>query len=276
MMMPGGGGDPLVKAAGVEPVAGTSSTAVVLGSGGEPTKIVLASDGSSGPVAGPGTGLGGLDDRPPWAIALVAAGAVLVIDRRSEAGPPTAEAALRELVHRAETPAALQAALRPLELRSPRGDAPLESLGARVRPLRPVRITIPAAGVQSKVVAAPAKKGALEIPQVGTAGGYSGGPRPGEPGRAVIIGHLDRRNGPGLFARVPRLRRGATVAVTDGRGEVHRYRVVGAAQARKDRFPREQVYGYSARPVLVLVTCGGPFRAGRGYRDNILVYARGA
>ena len=71
MMMPGGGGDPLVKASGVELVAGTSSTAVVVGRGGEPTKIVLASDGSSGPVAGPDTGLGGLDDGPPWALALL-------------------------------------------------------------------------------------------------------------------------------------------------------------------------------------------------------------
>ncbi len=208
--------------------------------------------------------------------ALVAAGAVLVINRRSGGRPPTAEAALSELAQRAETPAALQVALRPLELRSSRGEAPLEALGARVRPLRPVRISIPAARVQSKVVNAPAKDGALEIPAVGTAGWYSGGPRPGEPGRAVIIGHLDRRKGPGLFARVPRLKRGATVAVTDARGEVHRYRVVGAAQARKNRFPRDQVYGYSARPVLVLVTCGGPFSKGRGYRDNVLVYARAA
>ena len=140
----------------------------------------------------------------------------------------------------------------------------------------PCAISIPAAGVQSKVVDAPAKDGALKIPDVGTAGWYSGGPRPGEAGRAVIIGHLDRRKGPGLFARVPRLKRGATVAVTDVRGEEHRYRVVGAAQARKDRFPRDQVYGYSARPVLVLVTCGGPFREGTGYRDNVLVYARAA
>ena len=61
---------PLVKAS-VEVVAGTSSTAVVVGSGGEPTKIVLAPDGASGPAAGPDTGLGGLEDGPPWALALL-------------------------------------------------------------------------------------------------------------------------------------------------------------------------------------------------------------
>jgi hypothetical protein len=26
----------------------------------------------------------------------------------------------------------------------------------------------------------------------------------------------------------------------------------------------------------VLITCGGPFRPGRGYRDNVLLYARAA
>jgi len=28
------------------------------------------------------------------------------------------------------------------------------------------------------------------------------------------------------------------------------------------------------RPVLILVTCGGPYTPGVGYRDNVLIYAR--
>jgi hypothetical protein len=206
--------------------------------------------------------------------AAAAAAAVLALDHSAEGGPPTPGAELARLARSAERAPAAQAALRPLELRS--SGAPLEALGARVRPSPPVRIAIPAAGVRTRVVRAPTRRGGLKIPDVGTAGWYSGGPRPGEPGHAVIIGHLDRRKGPGLFARVPRLRRGARVVVTDARGTVHRYGVVGTAQARKRRFPREQVYRYSSRPVLVLVTCGGPYRLGRGYRDNVLVYARAA
>ena len=63
---------------------------------------------------------------------------------------------------------------------------------------------------------------------------------------------------------------------TDTRGDVHSYRVVGVTRVRKRRFPTEAVYGHSSHPVLVLVTCGGPFVEGRGYRDNVLVYARSA
>ena len=114
------------------------------------------------------------------------------------------------------------------------------------------------------------------MPDVGTAGWYSGGPRPGEQGRAIVIGHLDTRKGPGLFARVPELPPGTAVAVTDRRGGVHRYRVVGGAQVAKDRFPARHVYGAADAPVLVLITCGGDYDPDSGYEDNVLLYARAA
>ena len=142
------------------------------------------------------------------------------------------------------------------------------------RPGTPRWISIPAAGVSARVEAVAARRGVLRVPAVGVAGWYRGGPRPGEAGRAVIIGHLDTKTGPGLFARVPRLAPGTTVSVTDTRGDVWSYDVVGAAQVQKDDFPAEDVYGGSANPVLVLITCGGSFSEEEGYRDNVLVYAR--
>jgi hypothetical protein len=151
----------------------------------------------------------------------------------------------------------------------------LERLTGGVRPATPARISIPAASVDAAVDVVRARHGAIEVPHIGRAGWVNVGPRPGEPGRAVIIGHLDTHSGPGLFARVPKLKRGRRIAVVDARGSVHRYEVVGSAQVEKRSFPAKAVYGPSRRPVLVLITCGGPYRAGRGYRDNVLVYARG-
>lgn len=148
--------------------------------------------------------------------------------------------------------------------------------GPRRRPAPPRTISIPSAGVRAAVEPVAARQGVLRVPEVGRAGWYDAGPRPGEVGRAVIIGHLDTRKGPGLFARVPRLERGAAIAVTDRRGKRHRYRVIGTAQVEKRSFPADEVYGGSASPVLVLVTCGGPFVEGEGYRDNVLLYARAA
>lgn len=143
-----------------------------------------------------------------------------------------------------------------------------------LRPAQPWRISIPSAGVNTEVNAVGTRRGAIRVPGIGLAGWWKGGPRPGERGRAVIIGHLDTARGPGLFAKVPSLKPRTLIAVTDRRRVVHRYRVIGSAQVQKDRFPTDQVYGGGRAPVLVLVTCGGPYEQGEGYRDNVLVYAR--
>jgi len=142
------------------------------------------------------------------------------------------------------------------------------------RPAPPRRISIPSAGVNTTIDAVGTDGGAIRVPAIGLAGWWKGGPRPGERGRAVIIGHLDTARGPGLFAKVPGLRRGTVIDVTDRRGKRHGYRVVGRAQVQKNRFPTEQVYGGGSAKVLVLITCGGPYVQGEGYRDNVLVYAR--
>jgi len=152
----------------------------------------------------------------------------------------------------------------------------LERLDGGIRPAPPGRIRVAAAGVDAGVEAVHARRKGIEVPPAGWAGWYAGGARPGEPGRAVVIGHLDTSDGPGVFERVPELDRGARIEVTDNRGTVHDYRVVGVTRVRKRRFPTGAVYGPARHPVLVLVTCGGPYIAGRGYRDNVLVYARSA
>ena len=156
------------------------------------------------------------------------------------------------------------------------GPERLEPVDGGIRPAEPVRISIPAARVNARVQSVRVRRGELEVPHIGMAGWYDAGPRPGEDGRAVLIGHLDTRHGPGLFARVPRMKAGAEISVLDRRGGVHRYRTVGVTQVEKTRFPTESVYGHARAPVLVLVTCGGPWKKGRGYRDNVLLYARAA
>lgn len=63
----GGSGGALAEKRGVPLTAGTATTAVVVGSGGEMTRIVTLSDGTAAPDGAPATGLGGLagDDGQP-------------------------------------------------------------------------------------------------------------------------------------------------------------------------------------------------------------------
>jgi Sortase domain len=204
--------------------------------------------------------------------ALVAFTAVALATHRPDPGIPGGGDSPAALARLAERP------LRPIEPRpgaAGLGPERLEPVAGGIRPAPPVRISIPAAGVDAGVQAVGEREGAIEVPTVGRAGWFSAGPRPGEPGRAVVIGHLDTRHGPGVFARVPSLPTGTGISVLDRRGSVHRYEMVGSAEVSKRRFPASHVYGASAAPVLVLITCGGRFRHGH-YRDNVLLYARAA
>jgi Sortase domain len=106
------------------------------------------------------------------------------------------------------------------------------------------------------------------------AGWYAGGARPGQPGVAVIAGHVDSATGPAVFYRLPRLRPGAVVLVDRADGSTARFRVTGQRQVPKDHFPASALYYPTLRATLLLLTCGGTFDAATGhYRDNVVVSA---
>lgn len=139
----------------------------------------------------------------------------------------------------------------------------------------PTRVRVPRIGVDSPLTALRLDAaGAIEPPtDFATAGWYGGGPIPGDPGPAVIAGHLDSQHGPAVFARLGELRPGDRVQVWRGE-EVVPFRVTGTVRVPKDRFPTEAVYGPTPAAELRLVTCGGDFDRGTGhYRDNVVVFA---
>lgn len=106
------------------------------------------------------------------------------------------------------------------------------------------------------------------------AGWYRYSPTPGEPGPAVILGHVNGDGKDGIFVRLHELKRGDEIRVGREDGTVARFTVKRMAQVPKDRFPTEDVYGDTAGPELRLITCGGPFdETARSYRDNIIAFA---
>jgi sortase (surface protein transpeptidase) len=141
---------------------------------------------------------------------------------------------------------------------------------------RPVRIRIPSIGVDTRLVALGRDaSGALEVPsRFDLAGWYTGAPRPGEVGPAVIAGHVDSVSGPAVFYRLGSLRGGAAIRIARHDGSTVTFRVQRIERWPKDRFPTRRVYGPTRRATLRLVTCGGTFDAGSGhYRDNTIVFA---
>jgi LPXTG-site transpeptidase (sortase) family protein len=140
---------------------------------------------------------------------------------------------------------------------------------------RPVSIEIPAVGVDAPVV--PVRLLAdrtIEIPAVDQAGWYEPGPRPGEAGPAVIVGHVDSRRGPAVFFRLKELRPGDRIVVELDGGATRSFRVERVERRPKENLPVGRIWNRTDRPVLRLITCGGSFDRETGhYRDNVIVYA---
>jgi sortase (surface protein transpeptidase) len=100
------------------------------------------------------------------------------------------------------------------------------------------------------------------------------GTRPGDPGSAVILGHVDSKRGPAVFYRLRELRRGDQIKIARADGSSVRFIVQRTEQYPKDRFPTDAVYYPTLTPALRLVTCGGDFDATAGhYRSNVIVFA---
>lgn len=139
----------------------------------------------------------------------------------------------------------------------------------------PLRVTIAAIGVDAALVPVGLEaNGAMRMPHFGFAAWYSPGPRPGEPGPAVVVAHVDSKaNGPDVFSRLDELAAGDEVVV-HYRTSAVTFVVTGKEQAAKTALPTERIWNGATTPVLRLITCGGAFdRAARSYLDNIIVYA---
>ena len=101
---------------------------------------------------------------------------------------------------------------------SHRGDSALSSYRSTrtyAETATPVRLRIPVIGVDSGLEAlGRAPDQTIEVPgEPGTAGWWSGGPRPGQVGPAVLLGHVDSRTGPAVFFRLHELTAGDEVLI---------------------------------------------------------------
>jgi len=115
----------------------------------------------------------------------------------------------------------------------------------------------------------------LDLPSdPGQVGWWAGGqPVGAASGSTVIAGHLDSaRSGIGALAALLSVKVGDPVEVS-GRGMVLHYRVASRSTYRKTALPGA-VFRLDGPPVLVLVTCGGPYDSRtHHYRDNVVVTA---
>ncbi|WP_067461351.1 class F sortase [Actinomadura macra] len=191
---------------------------------------------------------------PPVAAAAVLIGAALVLFGLARGGPP-------------DVPGG-----------GPSGTSSVTRAAAPMARSSPVRIRIPAIGVDAPVLSLGLNAdGTVQEPslkQPWLTSWYNGGAAPGERGPAAFYGHVDSRaSGPAVFYELGHLKRGARVEVLRQDGRTAIFQITSIEQVPKSRFPTERVYGRTSDPTIRVMTCGGEFDpVKRSYKDNIIAY----
>lgn len=126
----------------------------------------------------------------------------------------------------------------------------------------PVRLEIPAVGVNAPIVPVGIlSNGDLQTPAVHPwvdAGWYAAGSVPGEPGSAVIDGHLDRPGGyPATFWFLRNVHAGDEVMVVSAKGTTVHFRVTHIAFYPPQAAPLQEIFGNNGGTYLNLITCAG-------------------
>jgi hypothetical protein len=157
--------------------------------------------------------------------------------------------------------------------------APVVAKGPSLRQSLPVSVSIPAIGVQSKLLhLGRSADGSIQVPSLTTeasdAAWYRYSVTPGQTGTSVIEGHVDSYQGPAVFFRLGALRPGNDIDVTLADGVTAVFRVTGVRQYLKAEYPAKLVYGSTGYASLRVITCGGDFDYSTGhYLSSVVVFA---
>lgn len=180
------------------------------------------------------------------------------------------------------SPSASATSPSPAASRSPSGRPQVTS--ARRTPLgpsTPKRIEIPAIGVDTPLLRLGKNPdGTLAVPQPGPdldkAAWFENSPTPGQPGPAVIEGHVATdEGGPSVFYDLAALDPGDTIRVERQDGRTAIFEVQALREFAKDRFPTDLVYGGNlATPTLRLITCSNFDPEVGGHTSNLIVFSR--
>ncbi|GCE18614.1 class F sortase [Dictyobacter kobayashii] len=141
-------------------------------------------------------------------------------------------------------------------------------------------LIIPAIGINAPIeTVGKTAQGLMDVPTRNRwegVGWYNGGPLPGQPGAAVIDGHLDRTGGaPAVFWKLKDLHVGDMVTVQDKSGTVVRFKVIKLASYAPTQAPIKEIFGQKNGTFLNLITCAGVWIADEHQTtERLVVYTR--
>lgn len=152
----------------------------------------------------------------------------------------------------------------------------------------PSRLHIPSLGIDAPIMPVGLDRyGAMEAPGAGhpasdpiwdTAFWWKLGALPGQPGNAVLAGHVDRSDGSrAIFWNLRRIQPGDHITITDQAGQTLVFRVTSVASfANPDGGPNDpiiqRVFGPASTANLNLITCYGSW-IGTEFNRRLVVFS---
>ena len=160
-----------------------------------------------------------------------------------------------------------------------------ESLAPKTEPLpatiqqvegNPVAVIVESVGIESALMPLGLNPdGTLEVPPDSSISGwYTGGPKPGELGPAVIASHVSWYGVKGPFFALVDVMVGDVIIVVNSDDTKFKFEVISTATYAKELFPTELVYGNLDYAGLRLITCDLWDTSTKRYANNLLVYAK--
>lgn len=139
---------------------------------------------------------------------------------------------------------------------------------------KPTRLMIPSIKVDASIEEMGLiNNGQLDAPKEGlNAGWFTGGPKPGEDGNAVIDGHLDLHGKPGVFWKLREVKEGDIIGVMDDQGALRNFKVTRTQFYDVETAPMKEIFGRNHEGKnLNLITCAGKWRKDLNHYDQRLV-----
>jgi hypothetical protein len=141
----------------------------------------------------------------------------------------------------------------------------------------PIRMEMPRLGVDAVIdpLAAEGAAGGLTSPLHGRVGWLEEGPEPGEPGRAVILGHAaDGKGGKDVFANLGKAKVGDQIEITTADQSTLIFRVSEVQTYPSAQLPTDEVYGgdRESAELRLIAPSGKVTKAGK-YPDKVVVSA---
>lgn len=141
----------------------------------------------------------------------------------------------------------------------------------------PTELVLPGRS-KAKVVPVVTADGELQVPKhVDDLGWWDGSAWLGDPfGSTVIAGHVDSATeGLGFFARLLRIEKGQRVTLRGAKGQQQTYEVTSVRTVAQNALASDsRALTQTGDHRLVLITCTGSYRPGRGYSSNLVVTAK--